>query len=110
MGTNSVGTAEAGQEQLLNELRSLLKRQMGLVRKGDFRACELLAEKAGELVEHLKSAKAPEKGDLRGQFESTTKLYREAVLIMAAEKDRLSRQLGQVNQGRKTLKAYRGRR
>jgi len=109
MDTNRAGTAEAGQEQLLDELQSLLKRQIELARKSDYRACELLAEKAGLLVEHLKSAKAPEKGDLRKQFERTTKLYREAILIVAAEKERLGRQLGQVNQGRKTLKAYRGR-
>jgi len=109
MGADSVGTAGAGQEQLLDELQSLLKRQIELVRKSDFRACEILAEKAGSVVEQLKGAKVPEKGEFRTQFERTAKLYREVILIVATEKDRLGRQLQQVSRGRKTLRAYRGR-
>jgi len=109
MNTKVAVADGAGQEQLLNELQGVLKRQIELVRRGDFRDCEVLAEKTGLLVERLKEAKAPQRGELREQFERTTKLYREAILIIATEKDRLGRQLGQVNRGRKTLRAYRGR-
>jgi len=109
MNTNGAVAAEVRQEKLLDELQGIIKRQIELVRSGDFRDCELYAEKAGLLVERLKAAKVPLKNELREQFERTAKLYREAILIISTEKDRLGKQLVHINQGRKTLRAYRGR-
>ncbi|MEA3224418.1 MAG: hypothetical protein U9Q07_00590 [Planctomycetota bacterium] len=97
------------QLRLLDELRRLLNKQMSLVRKSDLRAFETLAEQSGKIVDELGRTSVSEPIEFREQFEQLIELYQQIILMAEVEKDRLKRQLQQLGQGRKTLKAYRGR-
>jgi hypothetical protein len=92
----------------LKKLEDLLNRQIAQVRKGDFLESEVLSEQAGKIVDELGRTSVPESIEFREQFERLTKLYRQAALMVAAEKDRLEKQLQQVGQARKALRTYRG--
>ena len=94
--------------RLLDELQHLLNRQIESVRKGDFRTSEALAGKLNAIVDELVRTKVLEQAEFRGQFERLAKTYRQVTLMVAAEKGRLGKQLKQVGQARKTLRAYRG--
>lgn len=94
---------------LLDKLEDLLNRQIAQVRKGDFRASDALSEQSGKTVDELGRIGAPESIESKEQFERLAKLYRQTRLMVAAEKDRLERQLQQVGQARKAFRTYRGR-
>jgi len=98
----------AEQPALLDELESLLNEQIALARRGDFSASETLAEKSGEIVDKLGRTGALEQCERKERIERLVKSYRTVILSLAAEKDRLEKQLQQIGQGRRTLKAYRG--
>jgi len=107
---NGVGAKPVPAEQpaLLDELESLLNEQIALARRGDFSASETLAEKSGEIVDKLGRTGALEQCERKERIERLVKSYRTVILSLAAEKDRLEKQLQQIGQGRRTLKAYRG--
>ena len=108
MSADSVEIISDKQAHLLDELQSLLEKQIEVIHKGDFRTSEALAEQLGSVVDELVRMKAFEKTEFDEHREYLAKLYRELMLKVAVEKDRLSKQLQQISQGRKTLKAYRG--
>ncbi len=107
--TDSVEIVPNEQVRLLDELRRLLNKQMALVRKGDFRASEALTDQSGKIVDELGRTSVSEPLESRERFEQLTELYRQIVLMVEVEKDRLERRLQQVGQAGKTLKAYHGR-
>ena len=109
MSTESVEIISDEQTRLLDELQSLLEKQIEVIHKGDFRTSEALAEQSNSLVAELVRTKTFEKTEFDEHRECLAKLYRELILKAAVEKDRLGKQLQQISQGRKTLKAYRGR-
>lgn len=92
---------------LFDNLQRLLEKQIEMVRKSDFRNVEALAEQADSIVEKIVKTKAFEQPEFDGQREYLTKLYRRLELILSAGKDSTGRQLRQVGNLRKTLKAYR---
>jgi len=108
MSTDGVEIVPDEHQGLLDKLEDLLNRQIAQARKGDFLASEILGEQSGRTVDKLGRTNVPESIEFKEQFERLAKLYRQAILMVAAEKDRLERQLHQVGQGRKTLRAYRG--
>lgn len=93
---------------LLDELQSLLNEQIRLVRKGKFSATETMAEETGRLIEELGRIDVPERIEIRKRIERLVKSYRIIIFSVAAEKDRVEKQLQQIGQGRKTLRTYRG--
>lgn len=109
MATDGVETVPDEHPGLLDKLEGLLNRQIAQVRKGDFLESEALSEQSGKIVDELGRTSVPESIEFREQFERLTKLYRQATLMVAAEKDRLEKQLQQVGLARKTFRAYRGR-
>ena len=89
------------------ELEGLLTRQIDLVRQGQVREVETLAEQAGELVEHMSSSgmfKSAEFADRRDDFK---RLYSNLCLGLGAERARTAEQLSQVRKGMKTVSTYR---
>lgn len=108
MSYDSVDTALDKSLELLDELQSLLNEQIKLVRKSNFSASEALAKEAGRLVDELSQIDASEHLEYRERFECLIKSYRTVIFSVAAEKDRVEKQLQQINQGRKTLRTYRG--
>ncbi len=109
MSTDSVETVPDEHPGLLDKLEDLLNSQIAQARKGDFLASEALSEQSGKIVDKLGRTSVPESIEFKEQCERLAKLYRQAILTVAVEKDRMERQLQQVGQGRKTLRAYRGR-
>jgi len=95
------------QTHLLDNLQSLLEKQIEMARRSDFRCVEALAEQADSIVEKIVKIKAFEQPEFDSQREHLTKLYKKLELILAAGKDSVGKQLKQVGNVRKTLKAYR---
>ncbi|KPK45160.1 MAG: hypothetical protein AMJ65_00700 [Phycisphaerae bacterium SG8_4] len=106
--TDSVMIVSEEHPGLLDKLEDLLNRQISQARKGDFRASEVLSEQSGKIVDKLSRADVPQSVEFKEKFERLAKLYRQAILIVAAQKDRLEGQLQQTGRTRRTLRAYRG--
>ncbi len=109
MATDDVEIVPDEHPGQLEKLEDLLNRQIAQVRKGDFLESEALSEQSGKIVDKLGATSVPESIEFKEQFERLTKLYGQATLMVAAEKDRLEKQLQQVGQARKALRTYRGR-
>ena len=92
---------------LLDNLQSLLEKQTKTARRGDFRRVEALAEQAGSVVEKIVKIKPFAQPEFDGRRKHLVKLYKKLELILAAGKDSAGKQLRQVGNVRKTLKAYR---
>ena len=95
------------QISMLDELQSLLEKQIEMARRSNLRCVEALAEQADSIVEKIVKAKTFDQPEFDGQRIHMVKLYKKLQLILAAGKDSVSRQLSQVGNVRKTLKAYR---
>ena len=109
MGTDGVKIVPDKHQGLLDKLEDLLNKQIAQARKGDFLASEILSEQSGRIVDKLGRAGVPQSIEFEEQFERLAELYRQATLIVAAEKDRLEKRLHQTGRTRRTLRAYRGR-
>lgn len=108
MGVNGISTSPDKHVPLLNELECLLNEQVAMVRKRNLDGFEELVEKSGTIVDQLGQIGIPEPVELGERFERLVKSYRTVILSVAVEKDSLEKQLQQINQGRKTLRTYRG--
>ena len=95
------------QMHLLDNLQSLLEKQIEMARKSDFRRVEALAEQADPIIEEIVKTNAFEQPGIDLQRGHLTKLYKKLELILTAGKDSVGRQLRQVGNVRKTLRAYR---
>lgn len=94
------------QMHLLDNLQSLLEKQIEMARRSNFRCVEALTEQANSVVEKIVKTKAFEQPGSEGWREHLTKLYEKLELILAAGKDSVGKQLRQVGSGRKTLHVY----
>ena len=92
---------------MLDELQSLLEKQIEMARRSNLRRVEALAEQADSVVEKIVKTKTFDQPEFDAQRKHMVKLYKKLQLILAAGKDSVSRQLRQVGNVRKTLKAYR---
>lgn len=92
---------------LLDQLQSLLEKQIESARKSDFRAVEELARQTGSLINEIVGTKIFEQAQFNKKRRHLAKLHKELVLMIAAEKENVADQLRRVNEGRKTLKTYR---
>ena len=95
------------QAHLLDNLQNLLEKQIKMVRSNNLREVEALAEQAESVVEKITAAKTSAPDELNRRREHLIKLYKKLELMLAARKDCFRRQLQQIAEGRKTLKAYR---
>jgi hypothetical protein len=95
------------QTHLLDNLQSLLEKQIEMARKGNFRRVEALAEQAGSIVEKIVKIKPFGQPEFDGRRKHLSKLYKKLELMLAAGKDSVAKQLRQAGNARKTLKAYR---
>jgi len=95
------------QMRLLDNLQSLLEKQIEMARKGNFRRVEMLVEQARPVVEKIVKINQFGQPELDGQRKQLVKLYKKLELMLAAGKASVGRQLRQVGNARKTLHAYR---
>lgn len=92
---------------LLNNLQSLLEKQIDLARKGNFNGVEVLTEQAGSDIEKLFKKKPIGRSDIKNRSENLLKLYKKLELMLAAEKLTIKKQQEQVDNVRKIISAYR---
>jgi len=92
---------------LLDNLQSLLEKQIEMARKGNFRRVEALAEQANSVVGEIVKTKVFEQSEFDSQRKHLTKLYKRLELMLASGKDSVRRQLRQVGNVKKTLQVYR---
>jgi translation initiation factor IF-2 len=95
---------------LLDELQTLLEKQMELARQGNIREVEVLSKKAGSLVEKIIQTGTPDRPEtlLTGQQRRQLgKLYEDLCLAISAQKAGVCTELKQVRKGKKTIQAYR---
>ena len=105
MAVDSVNISN--QIHLFEDMQSLLEKQIEFARKSDLSALETLAEQADSVISKIAKIKTPEKHDFNRKCQHLTKLYKQLELILAANKDNISRQLKQIAETRKALGAYR---
>lgn len=95
------------QKHLLDNLQSLLEKQIEMARKGNYRHVELLAEQAGSAVEKIAKIKSFGRPEFDDRRKHLLELYKKLELMLEAEKASVERQQKQVDNVRKILKAYR---
>ena len=94
------------QVYLLDDLQSLLQKQIELARQNNISNVEALSKQAGCLVEKIAQTRSCELAELKNRQKCLVKLYKKLLLIIAAKKEHIGRQLRQISNGRKTLEAY----
>ncbi len=92
----------------LDDLQSLLEKQIEMVCRSDFRSSEALTEQANSIVDKLVRTKAFGQTKFNKRRERLTELYKQLILMVTVHKDRVDEQLQRINEGKKTLRAYRG--
>ena len=110
MTTKNTEVIGGKQIHLLDELQTLLEKQIELARQGNIREVEVLSEQAGSLVEKIaqKGVLNPADPVFNGERqEQLQKLYEELCLAVTAQKADVSEKLSQVRKGKKTIQTYR---
>ena len=92
--------------KLLDDLQSLLEKQIKLVRKGNIDEVEVLSRQAGSLFMEITQAGILELDEFKERQEQLRKLHKSLCLTIAAQKAGVAEKLSQVRKGRKTLKTY----
>jgi hypothetical protein len=95
------------QKHLLDDLQSLLEKQIEMVRKGNYRHVEVLAEQASSVIEKIAKIKSFGRPEFDDRRKHLLELYKKLELMIEAEKASVERQQKQVDNVRKILKAYR---
>ena len=92
---------------LLDELQSLLEKQMELVQQGNTSGIEALSEQADSVVKKIAQTGVLEKAEFRNRREQLQKLYGNLCLTLTADKAATSEKLRRVRRGRRTVETYR---
>ncbi len=95
------------QSRLLDNLESLLEKQIEMARKGNYSRVELLSEQAGSAIEELAKIEPPDSPDFEKRRKNLLKLYGKLELMLAAEQNSVKEHQKQVDNVRKILSAYR---
>ena len=108
---NADGAEITSDEQtyLLDELESLLAKQLQLAHQGDLANEQfgVLAGKAGFLVGEIARTRVLDLAQFQHRRKELCRLYKILCLAVAAQKANACRELTQVHKGRKTIKTYR---
>ncbi len=108
MNANGVRHISKKDENLLNDLQTLLEKQIELAHKGDIKGVESLSKQANSLVEKCVQSRILERVDLKNQGEKLQKLYEQLSLALSAQIAETNEQLSRIRKGRRTLHIYRG--
>ena len=94
---------------LLDELESVLKKQLELAHQGDSASekFDALTSRADSLVRKIASLGIPDSDELRGRCSCLRRLYGSLCLVVAAEKADVSEELARIRRGRKIIGTYR---
>ena len=95
------------QIDLLDELQSLLEKQIELAQQGNISDVELLSKQASFLVEKIVQKGILESAEFESRREQLQKLYEQLCLAVTAHKADVFKDLSRVRKGRKTIETYR---
>ena len=94
------------QTQLLDDLQSLLERQIELAQQANIGDVELLSERTTYLVEKIAQTGILESAEFENRRERLQKLYHKLNLVITARRDQTDETLSRVRRGKKTVEAY----
>lgn len=95
---------------LLDELQTLLEKQVEMARQGNIRDVEVLCEQAGSVVEKIVQTQILDPAESifnRKRREQLQKLYEDLCLAITDQKAEVSKELNRVRKGKKTIQTYR---
>ena len=107
MSINSAEIIPDKEKQLLNELQSLLEKQIELARQGNINGIEVLSKQASSLVREIARPGVLESSEFKSQREQLQKLYYDLCLVLTAQQAETTEELSRVRKGKKTIAAYR---
>jgi hypothetical protein len=109
MSTNSIEIIPDENIHLLNELQSLLKKQIELSHQGNSASeqIESLSMQTDCLVEKIVQAEIFQCPELKHQRALLKKLYENLCLAISAQKAEVAEKIRQVRKGRSTIGTYR---
>jgi len=94
------------QINLLDELQSLLEKQIEMTRQGSIIDIERLGSQISGLVEKITQAGILERVEFENRRERLQKLYKELHLVLTVNKADTAEKLGRIRKGKKLLAAY----
>ncbi len=96
---------------MLDELQSLLEKQLELVHQGNSagKRIEVLGRQADCLVKEITQAGILERPEFESQKKKLKKSYEDLHLAITAQRADTSEKLSQVRRGRKIVETYRGK-
>ena len=92
---------------LLDDLQSLLEKQIELVKQGNISEMEPLRKRADSLINKIAKEGSLELAEFENRREKLQKSYEELCLALTAQKADVSEKLKRVRKGRKTVETYR---
>ena len=107
MSTDSVEIIPDGQIHLLNELQSLLEKQIELARQSNINEIEVLSKQASSLVGKIARSGVLESSEYKSQHEQLRKLYQDLCLALTTQQVETAEELSRVRKGKKTIETYR---
>jgi exosome complex RNA-binding protein Rrp4 len=109
MSTDSVEIIADEQVHLLDELQSLLEKQLELAHQGNPASEQMyvLSRRTDSLVEKIAQTGILDSVELQCRSEKLQKLYEGLCLVIAAQKANVCEELSQIRRGRKTIGTYR---
>ena len=109
MNSNNIEVIGDKQINLLDELRTLLEKQIELAQQGNIAEVEVLSRQAGQIVGKIAQTGILEQSGsafIVKRREQIRKLYEDLCLAITAQKADASEKLSQVRKGKKTVQAY----
>ncbi|MDT8299973.1 MAG: hypothetical protein RQ760_00725 [Sedimentisphaerales bacterium] len=92
----------------LDELRNILKKQIGLAQQGNVNAIEALSKQSNSLVGKIAKSGILESPEFKSQREQLRKLYQDLCLTLTTQQAENAKELSQVRKGKKTIATYGG--
>jgi len=102
----TVPTNIDNQENLIDELHTLLEKQVQMLRNSKFLELEKLIEKTGAITTEIAQNPSLLTPELKDRSRQIHNLYKKLELMIATEKDAVDKQLQKVNCGKRTLRTY----
>ena len=93
-------------QDLPDQLKTVLQKQVQLVKNNKLTDAQTLAERAGAIVAQIIDAPSQQQSLSREKCEEVLELYKKLTLMLEAEKNNINRQQRKVSNGKKTLRAY----
>lgn len=103
----SMGKRKSRFASELDDLQSLLEKQIEQGRRGNITAVEALGKQADTLVGRIAKRENLESGEFKSRRARLQKLYEELCLAVTAQKNDTSERLVRVRRGKRMVETYR---